>query len=476
MRVLLIHQDFLGQFRSIAQHLARDPGVTLLAIGKQGCPQLAGVRTRTYDLHRAPGQATHHYVKPFKAAVLHGHAMLHGQAVLRLLRKLKSEGFVPDVVLGHPGWGETLYVKDVFPRARQIHFAEFYCHAQGADAGFDPEFPMTLDDAARGRSRNAHLLLSMDLCDAAIAPTQWQKSLHPPAYHDKIDVIHEGVDTASLRPDPQASFTLASGKVLRPGDPVVTYVARNLEPYRGFHTFMRAVPHILAQHGQCDIVIVGGDDVSYGSKLAGFSNWRSRMQSEVSFDAARVHFLGQIPYARYRSLLQVSKAHIYLTYPFVLSWSMLEAMACGCAVIASDTAPVREVILDGTDGLLVDFFDAAAIAGTVNGVLRDMACGGAMRQRAAHAVRDRYGKASVIAAYRLAIGLGHRRAKDHSRAILRRFHASMVYLYHMNRFNGRQSQQPEMVSVMPARCTAAPSLRISAFSEFSTLTFDGTNK
>ena len=403
-KVLLIHQNFPGQFRSIAQHLARDPGVTLLAIGKQSCPQLAGVRTCTYELHRAPGQATHHYVKPFEAAVL------HGQAVLRLLRKLKREGFVPDVVLGHPGWGETLYVKDVFPRARLIHFAEFYYHAQGADAGFDPEFPMTLDDAARVRSRNAHLLLSMDLCDAAVAPTQWQKSLHPAPYHDKIEVIHEGVDTASLRPDPQASFTLPNGKVLRAGDPVVTYVARNLEPYRGFHTFMRAVPQILAQHPDCEIVIVGGNGVSYGSKPAGFANWRSKMQNEVCFDAARVHFLGQIPYARYRSLLQVSKAHVYLTYPFVLSWSVLEAMACGCAVIGSDTAPVRELVKDGDNGLLIDFFDVQAIAGKVGGALDGGNALAAMRERAARSVRDGYARAAGIARYRALLGLTASRA------------------------------------------------------------------
>lgn len=398
-KVLLIHQNFPGQFRNIAQQLARDPNVTLVAIGKQGCPQLAGVRTLTYALHRAASPSTHHYAKPFETGIL------HGQAVSRLLQKLKREGFVPDVVLAHPGWGETLFVKDVFPHTRLVHFCEYYYHARGADAGFDPEFPITLDDAARIRSRNALMLMNLENCDAAVAPTAWQKSLHPKAYHDKIQVIHEGIDMAYMCADPAASFTLPNGKVLRPGDQVVTYVARNLEPYRGFHIFMRALPQILEQHPGCEIVIAGGDGVSYGGKPKDSPSWRIKMQNEVELDMTRVHFVGKIPYANYRSLLQVSMAHVYLTYPFVLSWSMLEAMACGCAVIGSDTAPVREVIRDGENGLLVDFFDVQGIAGKVGDVLNDKTGDAGMRQRAAKSVRSEYSVQAGISDYHMLMGM-----------------------------------------------------------------------
>jgi len=399
MRVLVIHQNFPGQFRSLARDLLADPGVRLVGIGRQGCPGLPGMRMLSYAPERAPARATHHYARNFESGIL------HGQAVARLLQQLKREGFEPDVVLGHPGWGETLFVKDIFPRARLVHFCEFYYHPRGADAGFDPEFPMTLDDAARIRARNALLLMNLEACDAAVAPTAWQKSLHPKAYHDKIAVVHEGIDTGFMQPDARASFTLPNGRVLRRGDPVVTYVARNLEPYRGFHSFMRALPRVLAAHSECQIVIAGGDAVSYGSKPRGAANWREKMLAEVSIDPARVHFLGKIPYADYRSLLQVSAAHVYLTYPFVLSWSILEAMACGAALVASSTAPVREVIADGDNGLLVDFFDPQAIAGKVGQLLAAPDDSAGIRARAVQSVRDCYTVGAGIAAYRRLLGL-----------------------------------------------------------------------
>jgi glycosyltransferase involved in cell wall biosynthesis len=393
-RVLFVHQNFPGQFRRIALHLAGDPDYEVLAIGKQGCPQLAGVRTLTYTLHRRPTAAAHAYAKPYEAGIL------HGQAVLRLLQKLKVRGFVPDVIVAHAGWGETLFVKDIFPATRLIHFSEYYYHAKGADVGFDKEFPVGLNDVARVRAKNALQLLNLENCDIAVAPTQWQKSLHPQAYQHKIELIHEGIDTDLMRPDPQASFTLPSGKVLRPGDPVVTYVARNLEPYRGFHVFMRALPEILARNPECDIVIVGGDGASYGSLPKDAPDWRTKMLREVAIDPARVYFLGQIPYASYRKLLQVSAAHVYLTYPFVLSWSMLEAMACSCLVIGSNTAPVREVIRDRENGVLVDFFDGEALARSVTKALAAPQRFAPVRARAAHAIRAAYSSEYGISKYK----------------------------------------------------------------------------
>ncbi|MGL5985399.1 MAG: glycosyltransferase, partial [Burkholderiales bacterium] len=183
--------------------------------------------------------------------------------------------------------------------------------------------------------------------------------------HHKIEVIHEGIDTDTLRPDPEASFTLPNGTTLHAGQPIVTYVARNLEPYRGFHSFMRCLPQLLQHSPDCQVLIVGGDDVSYGSKPKDVANWREKLQGKVSLDPARVHFLGRIPYDSYRKVLQISATHVYLTYPFVLSWSMLEAMASGCLVIGSATPPVREVIRHQENGLLVDFFDASALANAI---------------------------------------------------------------------------------------------------------------
>ncbi|WP_405118285.1 glycosyltransferase family 4 protein [Pseudomonas leptonychotis] len=356
MKVLFIHQNFPGQFRHIAAHLAKQPDVQVLAIGREQAPGLPGVRLLRYKPHRTASPHTHPYARSFEDGVL------HGQQVLRLLLDLKAKGYRPDVIVAHPGWGETLYAKEAFPNTKLIHFCEYYYQTQGADAGFDPEFPLDINGAASIRSRNALHLLNLENCDAAITPTQWQHSLHPKAYQDKIQVIHEGIDTENLGPDPEATLQLPNGKVLRAGEPIVTYVARNLEPYRGFHQFMRALPKILKEHPTCQVVVVGGDGVSYGSKPKDAPNWRIKMLRENPVDLERVHFLSKVPYATYKRVLQVSAVHVYLTYPFVLSWSLLEAMASGCLIVGSDTAPVREVIQDGENGLLVDFFDTDSIA------------------------------------------------------------------------------------------------------------------
>ncbi|RQP23373.1 glycosyltransferase family 4 protein [Piscinibacter terrae] len=354
MRILVIHQNFPGQFRHIAKAWSERPGWEVVGIGREGCPGLHGMRCITYKPHRDVRQQQHHYLSRMESAVL------HGQAVARLLLDLKKQGFTPDAILAHPGWGETLYAKDVFPDARLIHFCEWFYSAQGADVGFDPEFPTTFDDHARIRTWNALHLLNLENCDVGVSPTQWQKSRHPQAYQDKIVVAHEGIDTELLGPDPNAQIVL-NGRQFKAGEPIITYVARNLEPYRGFHVFMRALEKIQKEHKGCHTIIVGGDDVSYGRRPKDAKNWREKMLREVKVDPSRTHFVGKLPYDQYRKVLQVSAAHVYLTYPFVLSWSMLEAMASGCVVIGSKTAPVEEVLRDGVDGRLAGFHDVEAI-------------------------------------------------------------------------------------------------------------------
>jgi glycosyltransferase involved in cell wall biosynthesis len=393
MRILIIHQNFPGQFRHVAQAWAAMPGRQVVGIGHAGCPGVAGVRCLTYKLHREPRAGQHHYLQKMESAVL------HGQAVARLLIDLKRQGFTPDVILAHPGWGETLYAKDVFPDTRLIHFCEWFYSAEGSDVGFDPEFPPSFDDQARIRTWNALHLLNLENCDAGISPTQWQRSRHPAAYQDKITVAHEGIDTALLQPDPNASVTLESGVVLKAGDPVVTYVARNLEPYRGFHVFMRALQRIQAEHKTCHAIVVGGDEVSYGRRPVGAKNWREKMLAEVVLDPSRVHFAGKLPYDTYRKVLQVSAAHVYLTYPFVLSWSMLEAMASGCLVIGSRTAPVEEVIRESENGMLVDFFDAEGLRRQVGYALDRPNTHHDLREAARDRVSEKFARAQGLQAY-----------------------------------------------------------------------------
>ncbi len=394
MRILIIHQNFPGQFRHVARDWSGLPGWEVVGLGHETAPGMPQVRWFTYRLHRTPLKGQHHYLRQMERAVL------HGQAVARALLRLRERGFRPDVILAHPGWGETLYTKDVFYDVRLIHFCEWYYSAVGADIGFDPEFSANFDDRARVRTWNALHTLNLETCDAGVSPTVWQKTRHPEVYRNKIDVIHEGIDTGNLGPDPEAAFTIPGGTTLRAGDPVITYVARNLEPYRGFHSFMRALEVIQRRHKDCHALIVGGDEVSYGRRPTDAPTWREKMLGEVSLDPARTHFLGRVPYDTYRTVLQVSAAHVYLTYPFVLSWSMLEAMATGCLVIGSRTAPVEEVLRDGKNGLLVDFFDREAIADRVIEALEAPDAYVTLQERAREEITARFSRRAGLERYR----------------------------------------------------------------------------
>lgn len=367
MNLLIIHQNFPGQFRHVALAALSRPGDNVIAIGRDTAPGLSGIKLFRYRSIRKVSNYTHPYLHLYEDAVV------DGQQVVGVLRGLKQKGYRPDVILAHPGWGETLFVKDVYPDIPLIHFCEYYYHSKGADVGFDPEFPCTPDVSSRIRPLNSMHLLNLEQCDVGIAPTHWQRSLFPTAYHSKIHVIHEGIDLQAPEPLPITSVQLPSGHVLEAGQPVVTYVARNLEPYRGFHSFMRSIPYIQTECPDAQIVIVGGDGVSYGRLPKGYENWRSKLLMELSIELSQVHFTGELTYETYRAVLKVSEVHVYLTYPFVMSWSLLEAMASECVVIGSDTAPVREVIDDGVNGLLVDFFDVEAIAGKVCSVLKSPA-------------------------------------------------------------------------------------------------------
>ena len=358
MQYLFIHQNFPAQFRHIARVLADDPANFVIGIGDESNlkskPGLhPRIRLLFYQLNQTVHKETHHYLRDFE-----GH-IRRGQSVVRLLLKLRDEeSYKPDVIMAHPGWGEGLFLKEVFPKARIIYYFEFYYQGSGSDTGFDPEFPNTFDDQLRVRIKNSTQLHSSITCDYGISPTNWQKTQYPTELQHKIEVIHEGIDTAVVCPNPKASVTI-NGNRFQPGDEVITYVARNLEPYRGFHIFMRSIPTLQSKRPNARIIIVGGNDVSYGKRLPEGETYRQRYCAEVQdkVDWSKVFFVGRLSYADYVKVLQVSAAHIYLTYPFVLSWSMLEAMSAGCLLIASDTAPVKEVIEHGKNGLLFDFFD-----------------------------------------------------------------------------------------------------------------------
>ncbi|WP_245442812.1 hypothetical protein [Methylobacterium terrae] len=261
MRVLFVHQNFPGQYRHVAPALAARPGTEVVALGINAAPALPGVRHLRYAVSGRSTPGIHPLAASFETATL------RGEAAARAASMLKAEGFTPDVICGHSGWGETLFLKDVWPQARLLTFAEFFYSASGADSGFDPEFPVPEDDALRTRARNAGQLVAFEASDRLVSPTAWQASRIPAIFRDRLEVIHDGIDTDRLRPDRGARIALGRDRLsLGVGDEVVTFVNRNLEPYRGYHSFMRALPEILRRRPRARAVIVGGSDTSYGAR------------------------------------------------------------------------------------------------------------------------------------------------------------------------------------------------------------------
>lgn len=373
MNILFIHQNFPGQFKFLAPALAaRGHRVVAMTMQKIEQQNWHGVTLVPYTASRGSTPNIHPWVGDFETKTI------RGEACFRAALKLKQQGFNPDVIVAHHGWGESLFLKEIWPTAKLGVYCEFFYHANGTDVGFDPEFPVTdVAEPCRMRLKNLNNLLHFDIADAGLSPTHWQASTFPLPFRDRITVVHDGIDTEAVQPDPNVTITLGNGLALSRKDEVVTFVNRNLEPYRGYHTFMRALPSLLRQRPSAQILIVGGDSVSYGAKPAGDGTWKTIFANEVrpqmsDADWARVHFLGNLPYQQFIPLLQLSTVHVYLTYPFVLSWSLLEAMSAGCAIVASDTAPLREAIQHQDTGMLVDFFDASALAEQVGALLADV--------------------------------------------------------------------------------------------------------
>jgi glycosyltransferase involved in cell wall biosynthesis len=387
MKILFVHNNFPAQYRNLAAALAKEPDFELVAIGASNAQPMPSVKLVKYALPDADVSGTHPFARRFDLECR------RAEQVLYSLSTLVTSGFAPDVILAHPGWGETLPLRAMFPKARLFVYCEFFYGAEGRDIGFDPEFPVSGRDGHIGlQLKNATTLLALADCDLGISPTSWQQSTFPSHYQSKIEVVHEGIDTSRVRPNPQARLMLPNGRQIGPSDEIVTFVVRNLEPLRGYHIFMRALPEILRRRPNAQIVIIGRDGLSYGLPPPAGSTWKSIFLEEVrdQLDMSRVHFMGGVPYDVFIATLQVSSAHVYLTYPFVLSWSALEAMSAGCLVIGSDTAPVREVVSSGNNGLLIPFFAVDELAARVIEALERPERFDAIRQAARRFVIDHY--------------------------------------------------------------------------------------
>ena len=388
MRVLFIQPKFPGQYVHLMRAFAAEQRHELVFLGDASlnadAVPIPGVRLATY---RPPPRATqgHDYVRNLDNHVT------RGEAVREAAAELRRRGFMPDLVCAHHGWGEPLFIKAVFPAARLLVFFEYYFNTPGSDADFDPEYPATPAERRRGQIKNASNLLTLELADVGYCPTRWQLSRYPSAYRQHLHIIHDGIDTDAIAPDSTARFTLPHGRQLSRDDPVISFAVRGLEPLRGIHSFLRALPFLFAARPDAEVVIAGNDLACYGKPSPSGSyirDLRQELGTRVPWE--QVHCIGWQDHAALVRLFQITRAHIYLTYPFVLSWSILEAMAAAAPVIGSATAPVEEVIRHEANGLLVDFFDARAIAAAILRLLDDPQLGQTLGRTARTEARRRY--------------------------------------------------------------------------------------
>ncbi|KGJ02796.1 Glycosyltransferase involved in cell wall bisynthesis [Paracoccus halophilus] len=387
MKILFVHQNFPGQFLHLAPALAAR-GHEVLALTDEKNQRPSPVRAVRY---KTPQELA----MPRMLGSTYCEYTERGWLAARGCRALRDRhGFVPDLIFGHSGWGETLFLREIYPDARLLVYAELLYRTRGHDVGFDPEVsPDTDEGRVSTVARSAHLIQGLVQADAGLAPTGYQAGSFPPELRQKLTVIHDGIDTGIVKPDPQAELALPDGRRLRPGDEVLSYVSRSLEPYRGFHRLMRALPGVMRARPDAQVVLVGADAVSYGAKPRDADSWKEKLLAELDgqLDLTRIHFLGRVPYRQYLSLLQISRVHCYLTYPFVLSWSLTEAMAAGCYIVGSDTEPVREVLREGETGRLVPFFDQPALeAALIRGLAGEDPEAARMKQAARDLIVGQY--------------------------------------------------------------------------------------
>lgn len=373
MNILFVHQNFPGQYRHIVRELAKKTSANIVALNVTSPQEAITDRARLiqYAIERINTPNIHPWALETETKII------RGEACAKAAHQIAQKGFIPDLICAHPGWGESLFLKEIWPNSPILHYQEFYYQSKGFDLDFDHEIQDTTngwESAARGIMKNAALQLSLESSSWNVCPTAFQRSTFPNHWQNAISVIHDGIDTKLASPNPSAkALDLSEEAELKPGDQIITFANRSLEPYRGCHTFIRAIPSIQQQHPDAKIVVVGKTKgVSYGAPCDQ-GEWKDHFLKEIEgrYDPSKVYFTGALPYLQFLHLLQLSQAHVYLTYPFVLSWSLLEAMSIECAIVGSNTAPVREVIKHGHNGLLVDFFDHEALAESITELLNN---------------------------------------------------------------------------------------------------------
>ncbi len=362
MHVLFVHQNYPAQFGHIAEHLAARHGFRCTYLSEKPAGTVGNVERIQYVVRGGATKETHYCSRTFENAVWHTDAVY---------QTLKARPDIqPDLIVGHSGFGSTLFLKEFYPNVPIINLFEYFYQPTGSDMDFRPDFPSDEASRLRARARNAMLLCDLNNCTAGYSPMAWQRERLPMEYRDKIRVIHDGIDTNLWKPQAVADRSIA-GRTISADKKIVTYATRGMESMRGFDVFMKAAKTLADRRSDVIFLIAGQDRIAYGGddKITGKKSFKEWVMSQDTYDPERFLFTGLLPPTELAKLFRLTDLHIYLTVPFVLSWSLLNALACGATVLASDTAPVREVIRHGENGLLTDFFDADAMAVTADRVL-----------------------------------------------------------------------------------------------------------
>lgn len=390
--VLFVHNNFPAQLGFVAKKLAAE-GHRVVAIASETGRAVDGVRLVTWSSKRGTTEGI------LPAAIRAEADLIRGGAAAQAALALKAEGFEPALIIGHPGWGETTYLREIFPAAKQVLYAEYYYRSQGGDVGFDPEFsPAREKDPHELYAKNAGMALAFSEADAIVAPTPFQASLLPPVFRARTHIIHEGVDTAAVKPHPSPKLTMGKGKVIDGSRPLITFINRRFEPLRGVHIFLRALPKLMSAVPNADVIVIGADEPGgYGKPAEGGKTWGKQLFAEIAdkVDSDRIHFVGRVPNPLMIETLTLSSAHVYYTYPFVMSWSLLEAMATECLILGSDTGPVRDAITSSVNGILNEFFDVDALSDAMIEACRNPDKFKPMRKAARETVLKRFDRATI---------------------------------------------------------------------------------
>lgn len=393
MRILFVHNNFPGQYARIVHHLKGRRDVDMLSGALASNKQPAPIKRVGYTPHREARKDIHPALRYTETSVL------RGQAVYTAFMPVKAKGWNPDIILAHSGFGDGIFLKDLWPQAKYMPYFEWYYHAYGSDASFlDHNAPKKPDAELKIRMKNTVILHDLAAMDWGQCPTEYQKSQFPTQFRDRISVLHDGVDTDYFSPDETSTFSFGD-LTFRKGDPVITYIARGMEPYRGFPQFMEAVAILQKSRPEAHVIIIGEDRVAYGAKRQDGKTYKEWALENLTLDESRIHFLGRQPLGTLRDALRVSAAHIYLTVPFVLSWSMMEAMSAGALIVGSDTDPVREIITDGENGLLVPFFEPETLAMRLADIIADPSRYAPLRKRARALMLERYDMKELTSQY-----------------------------------------------------------------------------